>query len=95
MKINTFGEFYNFIQSTLVNLHPDFTDFTACVSGYNSTCICKKQEKTRKFQICNEKYINVVQNIVPLFKAEILEAAKSKTITFSHSGGFVIYTLSA
>ena len=49
MKINTFGEFYTFLQkNNFVNLDTAIADFCACVSQYNVLCACKKQSKIKK-----------------------------------------------
>lgn len=95
MKINTFGEFYTFLQkNNFVNLDTAIADFCACVSQYNVLCACKKQSKINKGEICNDQYINIVNNVLPRYKDQLLDQLNMATITFAYNNNFIIGSIS-
>lgn len=94
MKINTFGEFYNFITKSELQSIPEIGNFIACASQYNYICTCKKNDKANKHNSCNQQYINIVNSILPIKTSTLFVNVPDDVIEFSYNGTFFIKSIS-
>jgi hypothetical protein len=53
-------------------------------------CQCKKNEKTRKSNECNSKYIEIVNNVLPTIKPQLFANTQDSCIEFYHNHSFLI-----
>lgn len=95
MRINNVTEFYNFLQAyQLIGMSSQFENLRSCISDFNSTCSCKKNEKNRKFDMCNNMYKSIVSNTLPYIKPQLFSKLNESKIEFYYNSTFLISTIS-
>lgn len=95
MRINNIGEFKTFLtDNKLADLDSSIADFVACVMQYSLLCSCKKAQKNQKHEICNQQYVHVVSNILPLKKDLIFATISDNSLEFYYNQNYFIATIS-
>ncbi len=93
MRINNFGQFYSFIKQHSINNNGIINNFAAKVEEYKNFCNCHKSDKEKKFNECNQLYINVVKNVIPTMKTHLFGLIPDTLIEFYYSDSFHITTI--
>jgi hypothetical protein len=94
MRISTFGQFFSFIISKdFKTSNIRFVEFISHVQKYNETCNCKEHTKKALHTKCNQEYISIVKEILPLYKGAIFSTIPDSSIEFYHSHDFLINTM--
>jgi uncharacterized cysteine cluster protein YcgN (CxxCxxCC family) len=95
MDINGPASFYNFIKSIhLIDKDSSFVEISNCILDLG-TCSCKsRDEKLSKLQHCNKLYIQLVNNIIPKLKYELLNKIPDRQISFYSDTGKLLMIIS-
>lgn len=91
MRISTFGQFFSFLLSKdFKSSNIRFVQFISLVQKYNETCNCKANTKLALHIKCNQEYISIVKDILPIYKSAMFASIPDSTIEFYHSNDFLI-----
>lgn len=95
MDINGPVSFYNFIRSAhLIDKDSSFLTISNCILDLG-TCSCKsRDEKLSKLQHCNKLYMQIVSNVIPKLKHELLNNISDRQISFYSDSGKLLMIIS-
>jgi hypothetical protein len=84
MEIRNATQFSNFIESrNMTSLHPHFSQLSQCLMKYRQNCgLCTADKNKSMYSVCNSLYIQIVNNIVPNFKAHFFVSNPDTSVAF-------------
>ncbi len=90
MTIGTYQEFYSIVKDDLPIIARQLAD---CIDAVKRICACKKSQRQKKSNECNDIYINFIKNNGEGLKEYFATKTLDKTIIFNHSTHHTIFTL--
>jgi hypothetical protein len=91
MKISTFGEFKTFLINNGLEIKSvEIADFIGCVNSFSLICSCKKNMKSKKLEECNNKYVDIINNLSNEVKVDFFKTTTDNAIEFLYNHNFKI-----
>ena len=90
MRVNNFQEFNNIIKTTNLPIRQQLSD---CITILSKICNCKKQQKNKKAEECNNLYINFIKGNAANLKHFWKTITSDPDISFFHNTHHHIITV--